>query len=99
MSKDLDPYTPRPEDDGKMVIVATEEQYWLLEGEEHISSMLAGRDEHPTPVICLTFASVFELQTFLPEGVALQALWAINPLIIERMRASGELEERGDPGQ
>lgn len=97
MSKDIEPERDEP-GENRILLVSTGEQYWLLLGEDHIQSMLAGRDEHPRPVLCIVFETIIELQTFLPEGVTVHALWAINPAIVDRMRRQGELVERPDPG-
>ena len=99
MSKDIEQGPGGPEDGDRIVLVATGDQYWLFEGDEHINSMLAGYDRHPRPVICLVFETMFDLQVYLPEGVTVQRLWAINPAIIDRMRREGELVERPAPGQ
>ncbi len=69
----------------QVVLVSFEENYWLLEGETYISAVLSAEEYYPTPVICRTYADMFDLQFSLPEGTLVGNLWAINPLIIERL--------------
>ena len=45
------------------------------------------------PVNCLQFASHFEARMVLGETVNIAAYWGINPKIVDRLRADGDLVE------
>ncbi|MDT8343070.1 MAG: hypothetical protein RQ752_01445 [Thermohalobaculum sp.] len=88
--------TPQPDPDepeGGIVIVQVRSNYWLLEGEEHLSAMLSGLQPYPTPVRCLKFETEIAFKLFLPDCVPLGQLWGINPLIVERLRQQEHLVE------
>lgn len=68
-----------------IVLVATGDSFWLLEGETHLSAMLSAEAPYPTPVLCRTYESVLELQMDMVEGILVGNLWAIHPAIVERL--------------
>lgn len=84
---------PGEEPEDIIVVVQVRNNFWLLEGEEHLSAMLSGQTPYPTPVRCLQFETEIDFKLYLPDCVPLGQLWGINPLIIERLRRENELLE------
>lgn len=76
-----------------IVLVCCDESYWLLEGDEHLSAMLAGEENYPKPVKMITYASSYDLQIGLPEGISIGKLWSIHPGIIGRLRREKDIIE------
>ena len=74
-------------------LIADGETHWLIEGEEYLSAMLAAEGYYPTPVICYTYESTFDLMRDLDEGVILNSLWAIHPGIIDRLKREDKFLE------
>jgi len=75
-------------------LIADGETHWLFEGEKYLSAMLANEGYYPTPVICYTYGSKFDLMKDLDEDVILNSLWAIHPGIIDRLKREDKFIER-----
>ncbi|XDA99858.1 hypothetical protein AB1M95_08150 [Sulfitobacter sp. LCG007] len=82
---------PHEGQSGGILLARIGEQVWLIEGEAHLSAMLTTTDGFPTPVHCITPASVDALGALLPEGTELGDLWAIHPAIAARLESDGHL--------
>ncbi len=80
-----------PED--QIVLIGSEDSYWLLQGEEYLSAMLSAEEFYPTPVIYYEYDSMYELSMDLEEGVLIGALWGIHPGIIGRLRREELIKE------
>ncbi len=81
------------EEDESIILIGTEESYWLLSGEKYLSAMLSGEEFYPTPVIYYKYDSMYELTADLDEGVLLTSLWDIHPGIIGRLRHQEHIKE------
>ena len=75
----------------RMTLIAINQSYWLVEGEEYLDAMLMGNGFFPKPVRCMVFANAFEMRVFVGSDVAMTDYWGINPDIVERLRRDGHL--------
>ena len=76
-----------------IVLIGTDDDYWLLHGEKYLSAMLSAEEYYPTPVIFYQYDSMYELTASLEEGTLLGSLWAIHPGIIGRLRREELIKE------
>ena len=81
---------PGPEDD-RIILAQINRSFWMLEGERHLTALLANNAPYPAPVHCIGFASEFDLMRMLPEGQSMADLWSIHPDIVARLERNGEL--------
>ncbi len=82
-----------PPAQASIVLIGTDESYWLLSGEKYLSAMLSAEDYFPTPVIYYEYDSMYALNMALEDGVLLNALWGIHPGIIDRLRREDHIKE------
>ncbi len=76
-----------------IVLIATGEAYWLLEGEDYLNAMLSDEEYYPKPVKMINYQSSFDLNMDLPEGISTGSLWGVHPQIIERLRRLKDIIE------
>jgi len=87
------PDTARKTEADVISLIADGETHWLIEGEKYLSAMLAAEGYYPTPVICYTYGSTFDLMRDLDEDIILNSLWAIHPGIIDRLKREDKFIE------
>lgn len=75
----------------EIMLIAMNDRFWLARGEQHMTAMLSGEGEFPTPVAVMNFENHFKLRAFLPEGTDLGGMWQINPLIVVRLRENDQI--------
>ena len=76
----------------QVVIAGVDGQFWLLQGEAHLSALFTRSGGYPTPVLCAHFDSVMDLSDLLAsEKVELDDLWSINADIINRLSRDNEV--------
>ena len=85
----LDDETGRGGD--RIVLARVRAAYFMLEGEAHLSTLLANGSGYPSPVHCIAFPSEFDLMRMLPDGQGIADLWSIHPDIVARLERNGEL--------
>ncbi len=83
--------------DPVIVLVELTGSYWLVAGEEHLDSLLAGPEGYPTPVGIIHFSSAEALRRELGEGGSTSGLWQVHPQIVARMQRDGQTEEINAP--
>ncbi len=82
-----DELRPGPE---HVILVETEGDTWLLQGEDHAEELLSGEGPYPKPVFSVRFFCRRSLARFLdPHGADTSGLWQINPAVIARLEAEG----------
>lgn len=97
--RDTGPQSPPPGNGSDQIVIgAAANKYWLMQGEAHLSAMLAGTDPYPTPVLCVTFQTVEDFEALLnTENVTLESLWNINDAVIARLRRDDEIVDITPP--
>ena len=76
-----------------ILLVATGDSYWLLEGEDYLSAMLSDEEYYPKPVRMINYQSSYDLQMDLPKDILIGNLWGVHPGIIERLRGLKDIIE------
>ncbi len=77
--------------DEGIVLVEVNQSFWLLDGEVYLNAMISNLGTYPKPVRCLRLQTVAELNDLLPDGAGVNALWAVHPSVIERLKQNDEL--------
>ena len=98
MNKETPPEQP-PQDgpDGSILMLVVDETYYLAVGEEHMDQIMLVDGTFPKPIRCMKFRDQLHLKTFSNGKASLANLWAINPIVIERLRRDQHLLEIDAP--
>lgn len=86
--------TTLPEDTSHLpMLLAVGTSYTLCRGEEYLDDILMTGQNYPLPVLCIRFATAFELNMYLAGALSSADFWGINPGIVDRLKRDGHLHE------
>lgn len=84
-----------PSDD--ILLVAIDGSYYLAMGDQYLDQIMIVDGDFPSPITCLKFRDLLHLNIFSNGKATIADLWAINPIIIERLRKDQHLLESDVP--
>lgn len=79
--------------DPVIVLAEVDGAYWLVAGEDHLDSLLAGPEGYPTPVGIIRFPTSAAFRRELGAAGSAGSLWQVHPQIVARLRSDGHTEE------
>jgi hypothetical protein len=79
--------------DPVIVLAELDGSFWLVAGEDHLDTMLAGPEGYPMPVGIIRFPTAAALRRELGAAGSTGSLWQVHPQIVARLRSDGHTEE------